>query len=105
MPFFGNLEGATVVGADGSYLGTITWNSVDSESLTNPIGPYGSRISGTSIFNQIGPYGSAISSLSAFNQIASDPPSVFVGEDYVAFLSVNPLISPRIDPRKLFGQH
>jgi hypothetical protein len=103
MPFFGNLEGATIVGADGAYLGTITWNSIESESVTNPIGPYGSQISETSIFNKIGPYGSAISPLSAFNRIASDPPSVFVGEVFVAYLSVNSLVTPRIDPQKLFG--
>jgi hypothetical protein len=104
MPFFGDLEGATVVGADGVHLGMITWNSVDSGSITNAIGPYGSQISATSVFNVIGPYGSAISALSAFNPIANDPPRIFVGGTFYAFLSVNPILSPRVDPRKLFHE-
>lgn len=54
---FAELEGAIVVADDGQFLGKITTNSVDSKSIINPIGSYGSDISATSIFNTIGKYG------------------------------------------------
>ncbi len=103
MPFFGNLEGATVVAEDGTDLGTITRNTIDSKSMTNPTGRYGSKISGTSIFNQVGRYGSYFSPQSAFNVIASKPPKVFHGEEFVGYLTINPRKAPRIDPQQLFG--
>ena len=98
---FDQLEGATIVANDGAFLGKITVNSIDPESITNPIGIYGSAISALSILNQIGQYGSEISSKSSFNPITSTPPRILMSGQFVAYLTANPLMTPGIDPGAL----
>lgn len=100
---FAELEGAFIVADDGQFLGKITTNSIDSKSIINSIGSYGSDISATSIFNTIGKYGSDISRLSPFNDIASTPPKVFKGERFMGYLTTNKIKTPRIDPHALLG--
>lgn len=97
------LEGATVVADDGEFLGKITRNSIDPQSIGNEIGRYGSSISPTSMFNSIGRYGSQISSLSPFNTITSTPPRIFKDGRFVAHLTANMIKSPRVDPHALIG--
>lgn len=92
------LEGAVVFADDAKYLGKITANQFDSDSIGNPYGLYGSAYSTTSIFNQFGIYGSQFSSLSAFNPSAARPPIIFVGRTPEAFLTTNGSKTPRIDP-------
>jgi len=65
-------------GGDGQFLGTITENAFDSESILNPYGPYGSIYSPTSIHNVYSKYGSAYSALSINSPYATNPPILFL---------------------------
>jgi hypothetical protein len=101
---FEKLDGvAIIVADDGQYLGKISSNAIDSDSIMNSIGRYGSEISSTSIFNEVGRYGGKISSMSPFNDITSRPPKIFVGEEFIAYLTTNSLKTPRVDPYALIG--
>ena len=83
-------------------MGKITWNEFDSESILNEFGRYGGRFSSTSIFNDFGTYGGEIALYSPFNSIAVNPPKIFTRDgDFVAYLTVNKLKAPRIDPHVL----
>jgi hypothetical protein len=100
---FSSLEGASVVAEDGTFLGTITLNRVDAKSLLNEVGRYGSEVSRTSIFNEVGRYGGEVARLSPFNAVTSTPPRIYKGERFIAYLSVNDVKRPRIDPRALMA--
>ncbi|MDP7066872.1 MAG: hypothetical protein QF637_04565 [Acidimicrobiales bacterium] len=100
---FSSLEGAIIVAEDGEFLGKITIRATDPQSIGNEIGRYGGTISRTSIFNEIGRYGGEISRMSPFNSITSVPPRIFKGDRFIAYLTVNTIITPRVDPRALIG--
>ncbi len=100
---FSALEGAIIVAEDGTFLGKITTNSVDPQSIANDVGRYGGSISSTSIFNEIGRYGGEIAPMSPFNTITSTPPRIFKGNRFIAYLTVNTTKNPRVDPRALIG--
>lgn len=100
---FKDLEGAVIVADDGQFLGKITTNDLDPNSLLNDVGQYGSDVSSTSIFNDVSRYGSDVSSLSPFNDVTSTPPRIFLGNLFVAYLTVNTVKTPRFDPRALIG--
>lgn len=100
---FSDLEGAVIVAEDGEFLGKITMNRFDPQSIGNEVGRFGSPVSRTSILNEIGQYGGQISRMSPFNQITSVPPRIFLGDRFIGYLTVNPVKSPRVDPRALIG--
>jgi hypothetical protein len=100
---FSDLEGAIIVAEDGEFLGKITTNSVDSQSIGNEVGRFGSSVSSTSIFNEVGRYGGEVARMSPFNSVTSVPPRIFKGERFIAYLTVNTVKTPRIDPRALLG--
>jgi len=85
---------------DGTFLGKLNPNEYDSESIFNEYGNFGSEYSPTSIFNQYGSYGGEYSSLSPFNEYSSTPPKIVVNGQFIAYLTVNEYLSPRISPRK-----
>lgn len=58
------------------FLGVLSNNKFDAESVSNTYGNYGSEYSDTSIFNNYGDYGSPYSSTSAFNKYATNPPLI-----------------------------
>ncbi len=96
------IEGCFILAEDKQYLGKITWNEFDSESILNEFGRYGGKFSSTSIFNEFGRYGGEIALYSPFNSIAINPPKILTRDgDFVAYLTVNKLKSPRIDPHVL----
>ena len=97
------LEGAVIIADDGEFLGIITRNCFDSKSLCNKFGEHGNKFNSTSIFNKFGTYGSEFSSLSPFNQFTSTPPRVSLDGQFVAYLTKNSSLSPRIDPHVLIG--
>jgi len=73
-----------------TYLGKLSTNQYDSESISNKYGTYGSKYSSESIFNEYGTYGSAYSSESAFNKYALNPPKIVdKNGNFVAYLSSN----------------
>ena len=97
------LEGAVIVAEDGQFLGKITRNSMDSQSIGNSVGRYGSSVSRTSIFNQVGRYGGTVSRMSPFNSVTSTPPRIYKGDRFIGYLTVNQIKNPRVDPFALIG--
>ncbi len=63
-------------GRSGKYLGNLSANPYDPESVNNPHGRYGSPYSQDSINNPFGQYGSPYSSDSANNPYATNPPVI-----------------------------
>ncbi len=63
-------------GDHGTYLGCLTCMDTDPESVHNPNGSFGSRLSPTSILNSFSEWGSRLSNLSVCNPLATDPPLV-----------------------------
>lgn len=83
------------------YLGKLTSNTKDSESIYYGSGVYGSTTSATSIFNDGTIYGSKYSSESVFNPNASYPPIVVRDGAIVGHLTTNTSISDGISPSSL----
>ena len=83
---------------DGQFLGKITSNRFDSQSLASEYGPFGSKYSQTSIFNPYSMYGSKYGLYSVNNPQCFDPPVLIVNERVIARVSANPRISDRISP-------
>lgn len=72
------------------YLGKVTTNRYDSESIWNEYGTYGNKYSSNSIWNEYGTYGSKYSNQSAFNKYASEPPQIVDKDGYfVCYLTEN----------------
>jgi hypothetical protein len=65
-----------VDGETGKYLGNLSTNRYDPNSVSNPYGRYGSRYSPDSINNPYGQYGSRYSPDSARNPYALSPPVI-----------------------------
>lgn len=60
----------------GKYLGNLSSNQFDPNSVSNPYGRYGSKFSPDSINNQFGRYGSPYSNSSVNNPYATSPPKI-----------------------------
>jgi hypothetical protein len=59
-----------------TFLGCLNCGTVNSKSVCNSVGQYGSSVSRKSIWNAVGPYGSSVSGTSAWNSVADNPPIV-----------------------------
>ncbi len=88
---------------DGSFLGKLTPNKFDNDSIFNSFGPYGSKFSQFSIFNNFSNYWGQFSQLSPFNNFATNPPKLYVNGKFVAYLTTNPSLEPRLHPDDLFN--
>ncbi len=97
-----SVEGAGIFSQDGQFLGKITSNRFDLDSIGNPYGSYGSQYWTSSIFNKFGPYGSEVSSTSPFNQFASTPPVIVLNGRATWYLTINTTKTPRIQPTQLY---
>jgi hypothetical protein len=74
----------------GAYLGNLSVNPHDPNSISNPYGA-GSPHNPNGIFNRYGPYGSPYSPRSWTNPYATEAPLLFDGQGaYRGTLSVNP---------------
>jgi len=78
-----------LVADDGQFLGKLTLNQYDSESVSNTYGSYGSPYSSTSIKNPYSQYGSPYSSLSPYNQYSSTPPTIYIKGRKYGYLTKN----------------
>lgn len=103
QPTLDELEGAALFAADNTYLGKISRNKFDGESLANSFGTFGNEFNPNSVFNDFGPYGNPFSPLSPRNEFSRTPPRIQVGNRVVAYLTANEFVSPRIDPTVLFA--
>lgn len=91
-----------IVANDGQFLGKLTLNKFDSDSIYNEFGNYGSKFSATSIFNKFSNYGSPFSSLSPFNQFSNTPPYIYLHGVKHAYLSVNQFLGFKtLNPNEL----
>jgi hypothetical protein len=63
-------------GQDGTYLGKLSTNPYDPDSVSNPFGRFGSPFSPNSINNPFGRFGSEFSPYSPLNPYATQPPVV-----------------------------
>ncbi len=87
---------------DGQYLGKLSLNNFDAESISNPYGYYGNQYSATSIFNKYGTYGSQYSSLSPFNPYTSTPPAIYLNGQHIGYLTKNRYLGfNNVDPDQL----
>ncbi len=94
------LEGARVVASDGQFLGVLTQNEFNSDSILNEFGRYGGEFSRTSIFNEFGRYGGEFSSLSPFNEFTSTPPTIISSQgEFLGYLTKNQFKAPAVDPQ------
>lgn len=91
-----------IEGADKTFLGKLSPNPYDTDSIFNKFGEYGNQFSQSSIFNKFSNYGNQFSELSPYNQFTSTPPRVYLNGEFYAFLTVNQMLNPRIDPDEIF---
>jgi hypothetical protein len=81
------------------FLGKITADEYDSDSIYNEYGTYGSKYSTESIWNEYGDYGSKYSSKSAFNELATEPPIILDGKrTIVGYLTTNTTLKEAVSP-------
>lgn len=99
-----NIMDPYIIAADGGFLGVITADQSDQDSIFNEYGIYGSRYSDHSIFNRSGKYGSEDSAYSPFNRHTSTPPKIFHQGKEIAYLTRNPHMTNWIDPDSLFEE-
>lgn len=91
-----------LIAQDGQFLGILSSNKYQSDSVMNQYGSYGSKYSSTSIFNRYGQYGSRYASYSPFNPYTSTPPQVILRGQCVGLLTTNVFLQNRLDPHQLF---
>lgn len=96
-----DIVNATIIAADGQFLGNISDSAVDSKAISNQVRRYGGVVGRFSIFNEVGRYGGEVGTYSPFNAVSSRPPQISIDGKPVCYLTVNPLKSPRFDPRAL----
>jgi hypothetical protein len=86
------------------YLGTLSSNRYDPDSVSNPYGRYGSPFSPDSVNNPYGIYGSRYSSFSANNPYTTQAPKIVTGSgQYLGKYSANPYDSD--SSSNLYGQY
>lgn len=73
-----------------TYLGCLTCNKFDLESVCNQFGNYGSPFNNSSIWNEFGTYGSQFNSYSPWNQFSFGGPAIY-GTDllFYGYFTVN----------------
>ncbi len=98
-----SLDGrATLLAADGTYLGIISSNQYQHESVCNSYGPHGSPYRQKSVRNEYGIYGSEYFSGSIYNPYTSSPPRIYLNGKKIGYLTKNSFLSGAIDPDILF---
>ena len=103
VPDYVFTEDLILVAQDGTYIGKLTTNKFDSESIFNEYGTYGSKFASKSIWNEFGTYGSKFNKYSPFNEFSTTPPAILHGEDIVGYLSLNLNNTGAISPLILYS--
>lgn len=98
---FEELVGGKLVAPDGAFLGLISADTSDSQSIINSWGQYGFSDSPTSIFNPAIPYGGKDGIFSPFNPSSPSPPSIYKDGKFYVYLTENINFRPRTSPRQL----
>ncbi|PKQ89264.1 hypothetical protein CXK86_19625 [Paenibacillus sp. BGI2013] len=84
-----------------TFLGTLSTNTYDRDSIFNEYGTYGSQYNRLSIWNSYGNYGSSYSSESAFNEYTSTPPVLVYKGEVFGYVTSNTYLTNGISPSKL----
>jgi hypothetical protein len=92
------LLGSVIVASDNTYLGVISTDPNDPDSVANPNGQFGDPTSPDSIWNPDGRFGSQSQDDSPWCDWATRPPQLFLDGRFRGYLSTNELVYPRIDP-------
>jgi hypothetical protein len=92
-----------LIAEDGKYIGQLTNNRYDSESICSQYGDYGSKYSSTSITNKYSDYGSKYADYSAYNKYTSTPPRIINQQAFAGYLTKNKYLENAIDPDALFS--
>lgn len=87
-----------LLAADGNFVGKLTTNIYDVESICNQYGVYGSRYSARSIWNQYSQYGSQYALYSAYNQYTMSPPVIYLKGVKYGYLTKNTYKLNHVDP-------
>ena len=96
------LDSAYVVGEMNAYLGLISADTTNPKSIMNLHGEYGDDHSSHSIFGE-GSYAGLHGAFSPFNRECEVPPKIYMDSVFVAYLTENERLSPRISPSSLLG--
>jgi hypothetical protein len=91
------LLDADIIASDETYLGKISFDKFEQNSIANPYGDFGSKYSELCIFNSYGVYGSRYSDLSPFNPYSQNPPKIFLSKNLLGYLTANSYHIQRID--------
>ncbi|MFD2330045.1 hypothetical protein ACFSR7_12405 [Cohnella sp. GCM10020058] len=83
------------------YLGKLSSNTYDTESVFNEYGDYGSKYSQSSIWNEYGNYGGDYANTSAFNKYATKPPIILQNGKVIGYLTTNSTLTNAISPYAL----
>ena len=90
-----------IVASDGTFLGKLNPNIYDPESVFNQYSPYGNQYSPACIFNPYSLYGDQFSITSPFNALSLSPPKIYLKGQFIAYLTINGNLNPRLDPNQL----
>lgn len=96
-----NRSESFIIASDGQFLGKLSLNRYDPDSISNNYGLYGSRYSATSIKNRYSTYGSPYSSLSPFNAYTTTPPVIYLRGQRIGYLTVNRYMYGSVDPNQI----
>jgi len=96
-------EGFLLYDSEGIFLGKLSTNVEDEDSIFNDDGAFGSITSTKSIWNKGSIYGGSKTNQSAFYEKASDPPQMFLNGEFWGYLSKNTFKTPRIAPENLWN--
>jgi hypothetical protein len=96
------VNGSIILAQDSknTFLGKIT-NSLDSQSIFNEFGTYGSEFSTGSVWNQFSIFGNEFNSYSPHNEFSSNPPMIIKDGKLIGYLSANKSIRSSISPNLL----
>jgi hypothetical protein len=86
-----------------SLLGIIDKKKHNIKSISNRHGLYGNRFSARSILNNYSSFGSPSGIYSPMNPNTNTPPRIFRRGVFVAYLTVNRSLTPRLDTNDLLS--
>lgn len=97
------VDSAYIVGELNAFLGKISADTADENSIMNLHGAHGSDESYYSIFGEDGPYKGLGGAFSPFNPLCEVPPRILRDSVFVAYLTENEQLAPRVSTYVLVG--
>jgi len=87
---------AVIIAEDGTFLGKLSADAADAQSVVNPKGMFGSPGSEFSLANPATRYTRADSDVSVNNPKAAHPPRLFYDGNLLAYVTENTALRPRV---------